>query len=216
MSNLSDATPLKRQSVIDELANTIRSRILSGDLAPGTPLREATLSEAYQVSRHTLRAALREVANEGLIRIVPDRGATVAQLGEANLTPLFELRVALEVEACRLALEKNGGTLPPAVHASLAALVRACRSKTSDWSEIADTHAAFHESLVRAAQSPRIEEAYLRLAAELNLFVAQLRPVWTRSRMIEHHRSLVFDLESTGDLEALRRHLADGLESVRV
>ncbi|CAB4686877.1 MAG: GntR family transcriptional regulator [Actinobacteria bacterium] len=215
MSIHSGTTPLKRQSVIDELASTIRSRILSGDLAPGTPLREATLAEAYQVSRHTLRAALRQVANEGLIRIVPDRGATVAQLGETDLTPLFELRAALEVEACRLALDKNGGTLPDGVHESLSGLVRVCRAKTSEWSEIAEAHADFHESLVRAGQSPRIEEAYLRLSAELNLFLAQLRPIWTRSRMIDHHRTLVSDLESTGDLDVLRRHLSDGLESVR-
>jgi hypothetical protein len=44
--------------------------------------------------------------------------------------------------------------------------------------------------------------------------VPQLRPVWSRRRMIEHHRSLVRDLETTGDLDALRRNLADGLEAV--
>jgi len=68
--------------------------------------------------------------------------------------------------------------------------------------------------VLAAAASPRIEEAYRRLAAELNLFVAQLRPVWSRRRMIDHHRSLVRALESTGDVDALRRHLADGLEAV--
>jgi DNA-binding GntR family transcriptional regulator len=209
------AIPLKRQSVVDALADALRSRILSGDMAPGTALREATLSTAYQVSRHTLRAALRTLAGEGLVQIVPDRGATVARLADTDLVPLFELRAALELEACRLTLERNDGRLPRPVHERLDALVRACRSKTSEWHEIAQAHAGFHESLVIAAGSPRIEEAYARLAAELNLFLAQLRPVWSRRRMIDHHRDLVADLESTGDLGALRRHLADGLEAVR-
>jgi DNA-binding GntR family transcriptional regulator len=205
---------LKRPSVVDSLAEAIRSRILSGDLEPGTALREATLSESYEVSRHTLRAALRALASEGLVQIVPDRGATVARLDAADLVPLFELRTALELEACRLTLERNGGKLPATVHERLDALVRACRSKAAEWHEVADAHARFHESLVQGAESARIEEAYTRLATELNLFLAQLRPVWSRRRMIDHHRELVAALESTGDLDALRRHLADGLEAV--
>ena len=96
----------------------------------------------------------------------------------------------------------------------LAELVRACRAKGSDWSEVADAHARFHEALVAGAQSPRIEDAYRRLATELNLFLAQLQPVWSRRRMIDHHRALVLDLETTGDVGALRRHLTDGLEAV--
>ena len=214
MTAASEARTLTRASVVDALADDLRSRILSGDLAQGAPLREEALSAAYDVSRHTLRAALRVLAGEGLIRIVPNRGASVARLAAADLVPLFELRAALEVEACRLALERNDGTLPAAVHDRLDALVRACRSKASDWSEIAHAHARFHEALVAGARSPRIEDAYTRLATELNLFLAQLRPVWSRRRMIEHHRALVLDLETTGDVTALRRHLRDGLEAV--
>jgi DNA-binding GntR family transcriptional regulator len=209
------AAPLPRRSVVDDLAAAIRTRILSGDLAAGTALREEALSATYGVSRHTLRAALRLLGSEGVVQITPNRGATVAQLTETDLVPLFELRTALEIEACRLALERNDGTLPADVHASLDALVRACRAKAGGWQGIAEAHSRFHESLVAAAASPRIEEAYGRLAAELNVFLLQLRPVWSRRRMIEHHRSLGADLESTGDLDALRRHLADGLEAVR-
>ena len=214
MSEPAEVRPLHRPSVVDALVNALRARILSGDLAPGAALREAALSAAYEVSRHTLRAALRVLASEGLVQIVPNHGATVAQLADADLVSLFELRTALEIEACRLALERNGGRLPTTVHDRLDALVRACRSGTSQWHEIADAHARFHEALVAAADSPRIEEAYTRLATELNLFLVQLRPVWSRRRMIDHHRRLVGDLESTGDLDALRRHLADGLEAV--
>ena len=214
MTPAAEARTLTRASVVDALADALRSRIISGDLAPGTPLREEALSTAYDVSRHTLRAALRALAGEGLIQIVPNRGASVMRLAAADLVPLFELRTALEVEACRLTLERNDGTLPAAVHERLDALVRACRSKTADWSAIADAHARFHEAVVAGARSPRIEDAYTRLATELNLFIAQLRPVWSRRRMIDHHRTLVHDLDTTGDVTALRRHLEDGLEAV--
>jgi len=214
MTSAAEVTTLPRASVVDALANALRTRILSGDLAPGEALREEALSTTYDVSRHTLRAALRTLAGEGLIRIVPNRGASVARLAAADLVPLFELRTALELEACRLTLARNDGTLPSSVRDRLDALVRACRSKGSDWSEIAAAHADFHQALVAGAQSARIEDAYKRLATELNLFLAQLRPVWSRRRMIEHHRTLVLDLETTGDVTALRRHLEDGLEAV--
>jgi len=214
MTPAAEASVLSRASVVDSLAGALRTRILSGDLAPGAPLREEALSVAYGVSRHTLRAALRTLAGEGLIRIVPNRGASVARLAAEELVPLFELRAALEIEACRLTLERNHGRLPKTVHTSLDSLVRSCRAKGSDWSDIAAAHARFHQALVAGARSRRIEEAYTRLAAELNLFLAQLRPVWSRRRMIDHHRRLVADLEETGDGTAIRTHLADGLEAV--
>jgi DNA-binding GntR family transcriptional regulator len=214
MTWAAEARTLKRASIVDTLADALRSRILSGDLAPGAPLREEALSTTYDVSRHTLRAALRALAGEGLIRIVPNRGAAVTRLAATDLVPLFELRAALEVEACRLTLDRNNGTLPATVHDRLAALVRACRSNGSEWREVADAHAKFHEALVAGARSPRIEDAYRRLATELNLFLAQLRPVWSRRRMIDHHRSLVLELETTGDVSALRYHLKDGLQAV--
>jgi len=214
VNETAEPQPLARPSVVDALANALRSRILSGDLPPGTALREAVLSDAYEVSRHTLRAALRALATEGLVQIVANHGAHVARLTDDDLVSLFELRTALEIESCRLALERNDGKLPATVHEQLELLIRACRAKQSEWHEIAAAHARFHEALVGAAQSPRIEEAYARLATELNLFLVQLRPVWSRRRMIDHHRRLVGDLETTGDLDALRRHLADGLESV--
>ena len=154
MTAAAEARTLTRASVVDALADALRSRILSGDLAPGAPLREEALSAAYDVSRHTLRAALRALAGEGLIRIVPNRGASVARLAAADLVPLFELRAALEVEACRLTLERNEGTLPATVHDRLDALVRACRSKGSDWSEVAEAHAQFHEALVAGRRAP--------------------------------------------------------------
>jgi DNA-binding GntR family transcriptional regulator len=203
-----------RTSVVDTLTEALRLRILAGELEPGSALREEELARGYDVSRHTLRAALRTLSTEGLVRLVPNRGATVAALDRDGIVPLFELRAALELEACRLALERRRGKLPPDVHEALASLARICRSAGSGWQEVAAAHAELHESIVRAAESPRIEEAYARLAAELNLFLVQLRPVWPKRRMIDHHRQLVEELEATGDVEVLRRHLADGLDAV--
>jgi DNA-binding GntR family transcriptional regulator len=207
------ATPLPRISVVDALASDLRERILEGELAAGAPLRELELSESYDVSRHTLRAAFRVLVAEGLVRIEPNRGASVAKLGGAEVSALFELRAALELEAAHLALERGGGRLPAQVHRSVARLAGVCRRRRVAWRTVADAHADVHGAIVAAAESPRIEAAYAQLAAELQLFLVQLRPVWPLERMASHHEELVTGLEREGP-QALRRHLREGADAV--
>lgn len=205
--------PLRRLSVVDELAADLRHRILDGEVPAGTPLREIELATDYDVSRHTLRAALRSLAVEGLVRIEPNRGAAVAKLGADDLRGLYELRTALELEAVHLALERRGGRLPADVHEAVARLRATCLRARPSWRAIAAAHAGVHGSIVAAAAAPRIEAAYASLASELQLFLVQLRPVWPLGRMVEHHEQLVDSLEREGP-DALRRHLRDGAEAV--
>ena len=73
-----NATALRRASTVDQLTAVLRERILAGDLEPGQRLIERELVEAYEVARHTLRAALRRLEVEGLVRVEPNRGARVA------------------------------------------------------------------------------------------------------------------------------------------
>ena len=147
------------------------------------------------------------------MQLEPNRGAHVPVLDRIALTELFALRTALELEAAHLALTQNGGRLPREVHVALAALIGRCEARSPRWHDIARAHEGFHDALVAAAQSPRIERAYGQLAGELRLFLVQLRPTWPLSRMAPHHTELVARLES-GDLDALRAHLADGLDAV--
>ena len=89
-------TALRRASTVDQLTAILRERILEGDLEPGRRLIERELVEAYEVARHTLRAALRQLEVEGLVRVEPNRGARVAMLSGDELTDLFALSLALE------------------------------------------------------------------------------------------------------------------------
>ena len=188
-------TALRRVSVVDALADALRAQILDGALEAGEPLREVELAERYEVSRHTLRAALRGLAAEGIVVLEPHRGARVAQLGRGELVGLWELRTALEVEAARLALERNGGRLPAEVHRAVERLSAACARSRPTWQAISDLHAALHGSIVDASGSDRLRAAYATLAGELRLYVLQLRPTWSLERMASHHEALVAGLE---------------------
>lgn len=194
-------------AVVDSLADALRREILDGSRPAGTRLVEAELCAHYGVARHSLRAALRALAAEGLIRLEPNRGASVARLSVTDIVSLYELRAALETEAARLALERHG-RMPPPVHAALASLVAACEAEPFAWGPVNEAHAALHHSIVAAAESPRIEAAHMALSSELRLFMNQLEPLWTRERMASGHAALVAGLESEGPA-VLREHLRE-------
>lgn len=205
--------PLRRPSVADELRAGLTDRILSGELEPGAPLREVELAAGYRVSRHTVRAALRALATDGLVRLEPNRGAMVARLTGAELLGLWELRTALEAEAARLATERDPDALRGAVDAAVDRLEALTAAPRPDRRSIDAAHDDVHRAIVVAAASPRIEAAYAALAVEQRLFLLQLRPVWGHERMAEHHRELAARL-AAGDADAVREHLRQGVGAV--
>jgi DNA-binding GntR family transcriptional regulator len=204
---------LHRTSTVDALAAALRREILDGELPAGARLRERELCEAYGVARHSLRAALRSLAADGLVRIEPHRGARVAQLTGDDVRWLYELRTALELEAAHLALERNGGRLPPDVHAALARLEAACAGDDPPWSAINEAHADLHTAIVGAARSPRIAAAHAALSGEMRLFLLALKPHLDPPRLAADHAALVRDLERDGP-PALREHLREAAETL--
>jgi DNA-binding GntR family transcriptional regulator len=198
--------PLQRTSTVDALAAALRREILDGELPAGQWLRERELCETYGVARHSLRAALRTLAADGLVRIEPHRGAHVARLTGDDVRWLYELRAALELEAAHLALERNGGRLPAAVHDALARLQAACTGDDPPWSAINEAHADLHGAIVAAAASPRIAAAHAALNGEMRLFLLALKPHLPVDRIAADHAALIRGLERDGP-EVLREHL---------
>ena len=207
------AQPLQRVSTVDALAAALRDRILDGDLPGGARLREQELTDDYGVARHTVRAALRALAVEGLVRIEPNRGAAVTELGPSDILGLYELRTALEVEAARLALERHDGRLPAPVYAAVARLSEVCARPTPSWSAMIEAHDPIHAAIVDAAGSPRISRAHAALNTETRLFLVSLKPTWTPERMAADHEALPREIESRGP-EALREHLTESASAV--
>jgi DNA-binding GntR family transcriptional regulator len=201
------AQPLQRVSTVDALGSALRDRILDGDLPAGARLREQELTDGYGVARHTVRAALRALAVEGLVRIEPNRGAAVTQLGTDDVLGLYELRTALEVEAARLALERHDGRLPETVYAAVRRLSAVCAGAPS-WSAMIEAHDPVHAAIVDAAGSQRIARAHAALNTETRLFLVSLKPAWTPEKMAADHEALPRDIEARGP-DALRDHLTE-------
>lgn len=186
----------------DLVADAVRRGILSGELAPGTPLREEELSTTHGVSRHTARTALARLTAERLVTAEPYRGVRVSLLDDAALVALQQLRCALETEAVRIVRER--GIHPPDVEEALNALAAAEHS--GDWPATLDAHARVHLALVDAAGSPRIAEEYRRLDSEMHLLLTHVRPAYPAGALTAEHRAYV--AAALADPErAVRAHL---------
>lgn len=89
-----------------QIADHIGARIIDGSYAPGSRLRETEFADGFDVSRATIREALRLLEQRGLVRILPQRGAHVTQLSAKELDDLFEVRASLLATGSRLAAER--------------------------------------------------------------------------------------------------------------
>ena len=90
----------------DVVFNTLRQAILRGELKPGERLMEIQLANKLGVSRTPIREAIRKLELEGLVLMIPRKGAEVAEITEKNLRDVLEVRKALEELAVQLACDK--------------------------------------------------------------------------------------------------------------
>ena len=105
----------------DVVFNTLRQEILTGKLKPGERLMEIHLANKLGVSRTPIREAIRKLELEGLVIMIPRRGAEVAQITLKSLKDVMEVRRALDVLAIELACERMG-------QEALDSLYRACEN----------------------------------------------------------------------------------------
>ena len=90
--NMDEYLPLR-----DVVFNTLRQAILTGELKPGERLMEIHLADRLGVSRTPIREAMRKLELEGLVVMIPRKGAQVARITEKNLKDVLEVRRALEI-----------------------------------------------------------------------------------------------------------------------
>lgn len=176
---------------------TLRERILSGELRPGTKLNQSVLAGDLGMSRIPVRDAIRALAAEGLVAHDPHRTAVVAPLSDDDLSELYELRIALEPHASALALDSVGEEGLASLAGEFAAMGRAEDSGT--WLE---AHDRFHASLYRHSRRPRMISLLDRARAQTR------RYTWIRldrdAREIEAEHQLILSAAQRGEDRSLR------------
>src|SRR5215471_10930510 len=103
---LAAESAIPRQSLTSAVADKLREQIIRGEIPEGTQLRQDAIATQYKVSRIPVREALRQLDAEGLITIIPNRGAVVPALSPADIEELFNIRALLEPEVLKRSIPR--------------------------------------------------------------------------------------------------------------
>ncbi|MFJ3670688.1 GntR family transcriptional regulator [Streptomyces sp. NPDC090106] len=199
-----------RGSLRDHAYETLRRRIIEAELQPGERLVERDLAAELEVSRIPLREALRLLEADGLVLLVPHRGALVAPFTPADVRDLFDVRESLESLAARLAAERSDRAALDRLAARLATARAATRAGDQD--AIAAANAGFHRDIVELADNPLLLGLMRPMEARtqwLFRLTAQRDP----ARQCSEHEQL-YEAIAAGDADRAaaiaHEHVADG------
>lgn len=175
----------------DVVFNTLRQAILTGELKPGERLMEIHLANRLGVSRTPIREAIRKLELEGLVTMIPRRGAEVAQITEKSLKDVLEVRRALDALSVELACDR----ITPE---ELEALGDACdafevATRTHDAKKIAQADVALHDIIVRATSNTRLIQLVNNLSEQMYRYRFEyIKDESTHKGLIEEHR-IIFE-----------------------
>ena len=192
--NMNEYLPLR-----DVVFNTLRKALLRGELKPGERLMEIQLANKLGVSRTPIREAIRKLELEGLVLMIPRKGAEVAQITEKNMQDVLEVRKALEELSVQLACERI--TPEQVEEMKMAAEDFRKVLKSGDVTKIAEADVKFHDIIFAATNNQRLITLLNNLREQMYRFrVEYLKQKECYPQLLEEHDKLIA-LISGGEVE---------------
>ncbi|MFM9901600.1 MAG: GntR family transcriptional regulator [Polaromonas sp.] len=161
--SLTHAVP--RATLHEQVAQRLRQMLVENRIAPGAKLNERALSEALNVSRTPLREAIKMLAAEGLVELLPNRGAIAVALTEQDVLNTFEVMAGLEAQSGALAAERVTDAELQEITAMHYEMLAAYTRR--DLPAYYQLNAAIHSAINRAAKNPVLTATYQQVNARL-------------------------------------------------
>lgn len=191
------------RTVQQETVEKLRLAIFSGVFEPGSRLIESQLCVQLGISRPSLREALRSLAAERLIDIVPNRGPSIPTLTWEEVTAIYEVRELLEVEAAGRCSQRISGEQLQALEIALRAFEKAASSKDS--LARVTTAADFYSVILANCGNPILEEIHRGLVARISLFRSRSMSLEGRAVSSLAEMKEIYDAIAAGDEKAARK-----------
>ncbi|MGJ7509174.1 GntR family transcriptional regulator [Variovorax sp. GT1P44] len=210
---MAEVIEISRLALHDQVASRLRTMLIEGQIAPGAKLNERELCEQLRVSRTPLREAIKLLAAEGLVDLLPNRGAVAVKLTEADVVNTFELLSMLEAMSGELAAQRiTDGELAElrALHYEMMACF--ARRELSGYYRI---NARIHEAINDAAKNPVLTNTYRSVNARvqsLRFRTNQNESKWADA-VAEHERMIA--ALGARDPAAMRQVLIEHLNRKR-
>ena len=209
--NMDEYLPLR-----DVVFKTLRQGILTGELKPGERLMEIHLAQKLGVSRTPIREAIRMLELEGLVTMVPRKGAEVARISEDDLKDVLEVRKVLESLATRLACERI--TEEQKIMLSNAADEFVKATSSGDATAIAQADVRFHDEIINASGNKRLAQMINNLAERIYRYrLEYIKDEKNHKRLIEEHAFIMKNVIEGNVSEAVgcaEKHIDNQEENV--
>ena len=183
--NANEYLPLR-----DVVFNTLRQGILTGELKPGERLMEIHLADKLGVSRTPIREAIRMLELEGLVKMVPRRGAEVAKISEEDMRDVLEVRKVLESLATKLACGRITQEQKIMLTEAADNFVKA--TKSGNATAIAQADVKFHDVILNASGNKRLVQMVNNLAERIYRYrLEYVKDKNNYARLIEEHAHIL-------------------------
>jgi DNA-binding GntR family transcriptional regulator len=179
-----------KATLADRVYQSLRADILSNRLPPDSPLQEGAIASALEVSRGPVREALRRLEAEGLVSLIPRRGAVVSSLSREEFLDAYRVREALETLAMRLATPRLGAEDLGELERLHGLMIQHAQAEDLDAFFAANT--AFHALIVDRSGNRQLQQFYQPLVNQMRRY--QLRSAMLRGgpvRSCEEHREIL-------------------------
>ena len=196
----------------------LKEKVLTLELPPSAVIDEAALMEELDLGRTPIREALQRLDSEGLVNIVPRRGTFVNDISITDLQKIFELRIALEGFAARLAAQRITEDRIEEMESVLRDLEVVCVGDR-DYPRLMDIDSRFHRLLYAAADNEFLNETLDRLYdLSLRLWHLVLNRLEGVRYSIEQHRRVVEALRDGDEAEAealVQQHIVEFQQKIK-
>lgn len=200
----------------DVVFDTLRQAILKGDMEPGERLMEITLANKLGVSRTPIREAIRKLELEGLVNMIPRKGAVVASISEKDMRDVLEVRITLEELAVKLAIKNMTDEDIEALRQASKDFENAVISH--DVVTIVEADVAFHDIIYNKTQNNRLIQIINNLREQMYRYrLEYIKDARTHSILINEHNDIIECIRSKNVEEAknaVREHIANQEKSI--
>ena len=196
--NVDEYLPLR-----DVVFNTLRQAILTGDFLPGERLMEITLAKRLGVSRTPVREAIRKLELEGLVDMIPRKGAAVARITVSDLKDVLEVRCHLEEFAASIACDRITEEEKAQLTVALKAFEQAIEDK--DLRLIAQRDVEFHDVIFRATKNKRLLQIINNLREQIYRYrIEYIKDFGYHETLVKEHKEIL-DAIFSGNKEAAEK-----------
>ncbi len=209
--NVNEYLPLR-----DVVFNTLRQAIITGEFAPGERLMEISLANRLGVSRTPVREAIRKLELEGLVIMIPRKGAQVARITEKNLRDVIEIRTVLEEFAAALACERidqEGIQNLKDAHEQFILSI-----EEGDVLDIVEKDEHFHDIIFHSTCNERLISIINNLREQFYRYrMEYIKDTRQRSIIVKDHKELLDAISSRDSVKAkklMRIHLSNQQQEI--